>query len=201
MTTTRWYKTIQMDGSSYHDPDFQYEVGKTVRRRNTGKPVLCTDTVLHAAQTPALAAKYSRWPYRLIEVTGKPVVMESDNGGFKQLTVVAELDVAECYGPHGAVVMALLRRIKSITESEAKQLHAARDAARYAAWVATWDAARDATRVATWDATRDAAGDAAWAYTVTDLIGQHGYTQAQHDLLVGPWETVIGTWNGKEWVK
>ena len=61
---------------------------------------------------------------------------------------------------------------------------AARDAARAAAWAAAWDAA--------WDAARDAARGATRGAAVHDLIGQHGFTQEHYDLLVGPWESVMG---------
>ena len=77
---------------------------------------------------------------------------------------------------------------------------AARDAAWDAAWVAAWVAAGVAAWVAAEDAARDAAWDAAWvaagvaagALAVSDLISQHGFTQAHYDLLTGPLASVIG---------
>ena len=81
---------------------------------------------------------------------------------------------------------------------------AARDAAWDAAWVAAWvaagvaawvaagDAAEDAARDAAWDAAWVAAGVAAGALAVSDLISQHGFTQAHYDLLTGPLASVIG---------
>ena len=81
---------------------------------------------------------------------------------------------------------------------------AAWDAARGAAWDAARDAARGAARGAAWDAARgaawdaargaawDAARDAAWGLVVRDLIGKRGFTQAQYDLLTGPWRSAIG---------
>lgn len=233
MTQRRWYKTVRMDGGSMYDPDFRYAVGKTVRRRQVGPAQLCADTVLHASPTPPLAATFAPpWPYRLIEVAGKPVVEDDDKAGFRQLTVVGELDVAGCFGPGGAKVVALLRRCATLTGVEATAMAATRAATRVAiraaAWAAARDAALDATLDAAWDATRDAAGDAtqaaAWAaawdatqdaawdaardatrdaaraYVVEDLIGQHGYTQTHHDLLVTPWESAVGEWDGERWV-
>lgn len=175
-----FYKTIRPDGGSFHDPDFKYVVGKTVRRRTTGTPELCTDTVLHAARTAPLAARYSQWPYQLIEVAGIPVVDDGEKAGFKQLTVVGEGDVAECFGPNGAKVLAIVRRCEALTAGEASGLVAAQGAA----WDAAWDAARDAARVA----------------VVADLIGKYGYTQEHHDLLMKPWTDVIGVWDGTKWV-
>ena len=85
---------------------------------------------------------------------------------------------------------------------------AAQDAAQNAAWAAAWAAAQDAAWGAAWgavqdaawtatrnvarDTAQDAARDAASALVVRDLIGQHGFTQAHYDALVGPWALVIG---------
>ena len=81
---------------------------------------------------------------------------------------------------------------------------AARAAARAAAWAAAWAAARAAVgddawaaaraaaRAAAWAAAWDAARDAVRAAAVGDLVGQHGYTQAHHDLLMGPYWEVFG---------
>jgi hypothetical protein len=78
--------------------------------------------------------------------------------------------------------------------------YAARDAARnvagyvagYAAWYAARDAAGDAARDAAGDAARDAAGDAAIAIVTYDLAGTEGYTVEHRELLLAPWESVMG---------
>jgi len=74
---------------------------------------------------------------------------------------------------------------------------AARAAARYAAWAAARGAALSAARDAEWDAARDAAWGAvacgAVCAAVWDLASEAGrFTFEHRDLLVGPWETVIG---------
>ena len=131
-------------------------------------------------------------------------------------TVVTDEDLAETFGPQWAAIVALIRRAAALTEREAQDLVATRDAAWDAAWVATWvaarDAARDAARVAAWDAARDAARVAAWdaamdtawdaawdatrgatrALLVRDLIGQHGFKQHHYNTLVAPWVKVAG---------
>jgi hypothetical protein len=75
---------------------------------------------------------------------------------------------------------------------------------RVATWNATWNAALNADREAAGNAAgvamqlvdrvsaRVVAWDAAGALVVRDLIGQHGFTQAHYDLLVGPWVAVCG---------
>lgn len=124
------------------------------------------------------------------------------------------------YGPQTAQIEALLERVRNLTDDETQALAAAWAAAWrawdawdawVAAWLTAWDA-RVAGRVAAvrdaaaWDAedaaraTRDAARatrDAVLALVVRDLIGQHGFTQAHFDTLVGPWESVLGT----EWTR
>jgi len=109
---------------------------------------------------------------------------------------VTDADLADTFGPQWKHIVALVRRAEVLTADEAKRLDAARAAARAAAWDAAWAAAgaaaRDAARDAVWVAARDAVWAAARALAVSDLIGQHGFTQEHYDLLTGPWATVIG---------
>ena len=133
---------------------------------------------------------------------------------------VTDADLAETFGPQWEQIVALVRRVAVLTTEEINRLSAAwdaaGDAAGDAAWVAAWDAAGDAAWDAAGEAARasvgstswaaaraaagaaagDAAGDAAeavaWALAVRDLIGQHGFTQQQYDLLTQEWRNVIG---------
>jgi hypothetical protein len=112
--------------------------------------------------------------------------------------------LSDTFGPQWEPIVALVRRAATLTLNEAKQLGAARDAAWGAACVAAWDAAWDAARgaagsaagiaagSAAGSAARVAAGSAARGLVVRDLIGQHGFSQADYDLLTQPWATVIG---------
>ncbi len=122
------------------------------------------------------------------------------------------VDMVGAFGPNWMSVRGLVRRVAVLTAAEVDQLgaawvtagvaawdaagDAAGDAARVAAWDAAWDAAwvaaEDAARDAAWDAAGVAAGVAAGALAVSDLIGQHGFTQAHYDLLTGPLASVIG---------
>ena len=112
-------------------------------------------------------------------------------------------EVAERYGPQTAQIEALLDRVLNLTDKEAQELQAAwaadrNAAARVAVWDAAWDAwdaARPAAWYAAWDAwvVRDAIWDAMQALLVRDLIDQHGFTQEHYDMLVAPWESVMGT--------
>jgi len=173
----------------------------TVADLNSGR---CNNSVLYASRTIEDASRYApAWPYRLFEVHGVPVVEGDDKAGFLQLRLGVELDVARVFGPNGAAVVKVLRRCERLTTNEIDQLSAARYTAQYAAWdaapVAAWDAARDAARCAArdaaWYAARYAARDATEALSVADLVGQYGYTQEHHDMLLKPWITVIGkTW-------
>lgn len=65
------------------------------------------------------------------------------------------------------------------------------DIVRQAAAPTALDAAGVAARAAAWDAVGAAAGAAA----CHDLIGQNGFTQDHYDLLVAPWESVMGPIN------
>ena len=74
------------------------------------------------------------------------------------------VDMVGAFGPNWMSVRGLVRRVAVLTAAEVDQLGAA------------WDAA----------------GVAAGALAVSDLISQHGFTQAHYDLLTGPLASVIG---------
>ena len=210
---TEWFKVVRPDMSSFADPTFVYEVGKRMRPNGVRVDgVLCRPGYLHASPTPPEAALLNaRWPYRLLRVEGTPAVKEGPKAGFKQLTVVEERPVSECFGPNGVEVLRVIRRAEQLTAAETRvgdaawdaAWDAARDAAWDAAWCAAWCAARcaawNAAWCAAWNAARDGAWDAATAVAVRPLIGQHGFTQQHFDTLVDPWLKVLGpTWEADD---
>jgi hypothetical protein len=222
---TVYFKATRPDGTDFYSGTVQYAVGKRVRPRDTaskapwfwpkGSRILCGPGYLHAADVPAETLIGGEWPCRLFEVTGKPDVgFDTDHphkGGFKQLSVVREIDSHLALGPNGREVAALIDRARRLTPEENEALAAAWDAARHAARYAAWDAAWNAARVAAWNAAkvaawaaarnvawhaaRSATEKAAWvaarnaasALVVRDLI-----TLEQFDVLYGPWRDVIG---------
>jgi hypothetical protein len=205
---TVYFKATRLDGTDFHTGRVQYAVDKCVRPLPfEGERELCGPGYLHASDVPAETLVGGKWPCRLFEVTGKSFASEGHKHGFKQLSVVREIDSHLALGPNGREVAALIDRAGRLTPVEAKALgaawyaawDAARDvawvAARHAAWVAAREAAREAAGVAARDAASDAASDAArfaaWdaatALVVRDLI-----TPEQFDVLYGPWESVIG---------
>jgi hypothetical protein len=167
----QFYKVVDQNLASFHNPEFRYEIGTRARRIDTGTPKLCTSTVLHASREAPDAARYGRWPYRLLTVEGVPVVEQPDKAGFRQLYVTGEVDVALCFGPNGAAVVDVISTIESATAGQLRQLAAAWAAAGDAAWDAVWDTARAAVwytaraaaRAAARDAAEAAARAAAWA--------------------------------------
>jgi hypothetical protein len=226
---TTYFKAIRPDGSSFHDRSFAWatEPGgitthplyrKHERDESTAGGYLSVSTV-------PTDCTGMRWPCRLLEVepvgrmwTPESVDLPNKRAALRWRTV-RELSATNALGPQGAELAALIDRCRTLTDDESRQLDAAWDAARVAAWDAAWDAARvaawdaarvaargaawdaardaardaawDAARVAAWDAAWDAARVAAWALTIRDLIGDT-FTQAQYDQLTMPWRTVIG---------
>ena len=191
--TDQWFKVVRSDMSSFADPTFTYEIGR--RARPNGVRVdgeLCRPGYLHASPSPPQAGTFNaRWPYRLFRVDGTPAVDVASKTGFRQLTVVEERPVSECFGPNGVEVLRVIRRAEQLTKDEVEQLNAA--------WDAAGAAARDAAWYAAWYAARYAARYAATAVAARPLIGQHGFTQQHFDTLVGPWLKVVGpTWEADD---
>lgn len=171
-------------------------------------------TYLSVSTSPSDCTGF-RWPCRLFAVEPvdpwTPHATDLPNKrACLSLRVVEELPAWQVFGPNGERVVAVIDRASRLTPAEVDRLVAAWNAARDAARAAAWDAARAASRAAAWNAagaaaraasgaagraaSRAAAGAAAWAVswaalaeTVRDLI-----TPEQFELLVGPWNTVIG---------
>ncbi|MHB1778113.1 MAG: hypothetical protein ACYCU7_19340, partial [Acidimicrobiales bacterium] len=173
---------------------------------------LCKPGLLHAATEAGEAlVSYTDavlWPCRLFAVEPRSKLVVSADHPYKvgasAWKVVAELPAWQALGPNGMQVAAVIARCETLTYDERCRLHAAGDAPGVVAWdagrvaagVVAWDAGRAAAWVAARggaarDAARHAAGvaarDAALALIVRDLI-----SEADFDLLYGPWAQVIG---------
>jgi len=122
---------------------------------------------------------------------------------------ITDNDLYATFGCQWEAVVWIVRRATVLTDDERAALAAARsdewDAARDATWGAALSAARDAewdaAAPSAWDAAGsaasaaagDAAACAALSAVVWDLACEAGpFTFAHRDLLVGPWEAVIG---------
>ena len=208
MSTIRAFKVVRTDLSSFADRNFKYRVGRArLAPKVAGKRTICRPGLLHCSPSAPEAAGYGHWPYRLlsVEVVKKDIVERRyDKYGALRLFVVEEVPVHLCWGPNGAAVEKIIRRVETLTREEVEKLNAARNAARDAAGNAAGNAAGDAARYAARNAARDAAGnaagnaagyaawDAAGAVAIADLVGQFGFTQTHFDLLLGPWRKVFG---------
>ena len=179
MSTIRAFKVVRTDLSSFADRNFKYRVGRArLAPKVAGKRTICRPGLLHCSPSAPEAAGYGHWPYRLlsVEVVKKDIVERRyDKYGALRLFVVEEVPVHLCWGPNGAAVEKIIRRVETLTREEVEKLNAARNAARNAA-----------------DAARNAAGDTAGAVAIADLVGTRGFTQTHFDRLMGPWRRVIG---------
>ena len=183
-----YFKATRPDGTDFYTGTIPYTPGKTVRPKSTAaKPRICGPGLLHASDAPGETLIRGHWPCRLFEVTGKPFVgfngEHKHKAGFKQLTVVREIDPYLAFGPNGRYVAGIIERIRKADWEEIQRLRAAWDAA----WVAAWGAARGAA----WGAARDAAWDAAWD-AVFGTLARDLITAEQYKTLIGPWESVMG---------
>jgi hypothetical protein len=199
---TVYFKATRLDGTDFYTGRVLYAVGKCVRPLSfAGRRGLCGAGCLHAADVPAETLIGGWWPCRLFEVTGISFVSDDwHKHGFRQLSVVREIDSHLALGPNGREVAALIDRAGRLTPEEAELLYGVWGARWNAAGNAAWDVAGGAARNAAWVAAGNAASNAAGnaaagvaariaasALVVRDLI-----TLEHFDTLYGPWESVIG---------
>ena len=90
-----YYKTTKRNGMSFHG-NVKYAVGKTVRKKKSLNPQLCTPTVLHASAKALDALSYAGiLDCNLYEVEGQAVIEDDRKSGFFSLTIVREVPDSE----------------------------------------------------------------------------------------------------------
>ena len=90
-----YYKTTKRNGMSFHG-NVKYAVGKTVRKKKSLNPQLCTPTVLHASAKALDALSYAGiLGCNLYEVEGQAVIEDDRKSGFFSLTIVREVPDSE----------------------------------------------------------------------------------------------------------
>ena len=205
---TTYYKAVRPDGMDFFSGKVRWlppvgeplpEGGLIVRHPTATTPSFGNDAAYYlSVSTEPADCTSMQWPCRLALVEAADAAVWTPNATAlpdKRAAVIwlvtAEVDAWQALGPQGREVAAIIDRVRMLTTDELRQLGAARDAARSAAWVAArdaaWVAARNAAWGAAWDAAWGATHDATLATLVRDLI-----TPKQHDLLMAPWRTVIG---------
>lgn len=125
---------------------------------------------------------------------------------------VSDSDLEVTFGPSWEKVIAVIRRIATLTDGEAKEMARAWGPAENAACEEALDAALAAARASDTFPARCAASDTAYEYansntrsavhravhdaacavSVSDLVGQHGLTQKHIDTLMAPWVRAFG---------
>ena len=213
-----YYKATRPDGTSFHDAETAWKVGRITRLEGERGDDLCGPGILHASTEPGESLVGGSWPCRLFEVEPRTKLVTDEDHPHKvgayAWKVVRELPAHEALGPNGEAVAAQIERCNTLTADEARRLvvaldaawgaawdaawgaarGAAWDAARDAAWGAAWGAAWDAAWGAAWDAARDAAWGAAWGAArdaALALLVCDLITAEQFDALYGPWASVI----------
>jgi hypothetical protein len=81
----------------------RYTVGESVRiPTERRRAALCSPGVLHASDVPSETLSGGKWPCKLFEVTGEPVVgPEGHKLGFYELHVEREIEAWRALGPNG----------------------------------------------------------------------------------------------------
>ena len=213
---TTYYKAVRPDGMDFFSGKVRWlppvgeplpEGGLIVRHPTATTPSFGDDAAdyLSVSTEPANCTSM-QWPCRLarLEATDAAVWTPDatalpDKRAAVVWLVTAEVDAWQALGPQGREVAAIIDRARMLTADELRQWGAAWGAARVAAWgaarVAAWNAARDAAWDAAWGAAwgaaRDAARDATWGAALATLV-RDIITPKQHDLLMAPWQSVIG---------
>ncbi len=159
----RYYKATRLDGGGFEDSGTKWEVGKTVavekgkKRWPFGKGQVELRKLLSAFDAPGEVLVDGSWPCRLFLVEGTPIRTDKHACYFYELFVAEELPAWQALGPNGEAVVDHLKRSKTITEEQAKNLSIAWEPT---GGLGTDDPVEEALRLSVVDST-DVVGDAA----------------------------------------
>jgi hypothetical protein len=207
--TESFYKITNPDGTAFHDGKTKYELGKTVRKRKSVNPELCTDTVLHASRTLMGALKYAKLPLAIWKVEGDPVVSDGDKCGFFALAVSEKIEPTdELLGfryyeaCHPANPMLIQNDVTDADIADLKSWDSVWDSVRASVWDSVWDSVRasvwDSVWASVWDSVWASVWasvwDSVWAYVGSLFPGIEKWKYVNHEEGVYPFESGARLW-------
>ena len=198
-----YYKTTKRNGMSFHG-NVKYAVGKTVRKRKSLNPQLCTSTVLHASAKAIDALSYAGMlDCNLYEVEGQPVVEADCKSGFFSLTVIREIPDSEKEQVFGFSYNEALHPVDpSWIENEVS----AQDLANLKIWASVgasvgasvwdsvgasvWASVRDSVWASVWASVRDSV----WAYVGSLFPYIVKWQHIEHAKGIYPFQPAVDLW-------
>ena len=202
-----YYKTTKRNGMSFHG-NVKYAVGKTVRKKKSLNPQLCTPTVLHASAKALDALSYAGiLDCNLYEVEGQAVIEDDRKSGFFSLTIVREVPDSEKDQVFGfkfnealhPINPVSIRRKVSAKDIENLKLWAS---VRDSVWDSVWDSVgasvRASVRASVWDSVcasvGDSVGDSVWAYIGSLFLGIETWKYNEHEKGKYPFQPAVELW-------
>ncbi len=95
MKRNYYYKAANPQGWDFYSGNtinYAESIGRIVKAPNyKAKPVLCSNSVLHAYKKPLGVFVSAKIPCRLFVVEGKPVIKDKERWGFKELSIIEEI--------------------------------------------------------------------------------------------------------------
>ena len=198
-----YYKTTKRNGMSFHG-NVKYAVGKTVRKKKSLNPQLCTPTVLHASAKALDALSYAGiLDCNLYEVEGQAVIEDDRKSGFFSLTIVREVPDSEKDQVFGfkfnealhPINPASIRRKVSAKDIENLKLWASvRDSVgasvRASVRASVWDSVWASVGASVWDSVRASV----WAYVGSLFPYIVKWQHIEHAKGIYPFQPAVDLW-------
>ena len=194
-----YYKTTKRNGMSFHG-NVKYAVGKTVRKKKSLNPQLCTPTVLHASAKALDALSYAGiLDCNLYEVEGQAVIEDDRKSGFFSLTIVREVPDSEKDQVFGfkfnealhPINPVSIRRKVSAKDIENLKLWAS---VRDSVWDSVGDSVRDSVRDSVWASVWASVRDSVWAYIGSLFLGIETWKYNEHEKGKYPFQPAVELW-------
>ena len=190
-----YYKTTKRNGMSFHG-NVKYAVGKTVRKRKSLNPQLCTSTVLHASAKALDALSYAGiLDCNLYEVEGQAVIEDDRKSGFFSLTIVREVPDSEKDQVFG---FKFNEALHPINPASIRRKVSAKDIENLKLWDSVWASVRDSVWDSVWASVRDSVWDSVGA-SVRDSVGASVRDSVGASVRASVWASVWDSVGASVW--
>lgn len=112
----KFYITVNPD-------DDRFVPGSTVSvpSNQRKKPARWAENTIGPA-TDVINCVASRWPVKIFEVTGRPVLHDGHDYAFRQVRVLAELPAHLLLGPQGEELLQLAEKVQKLTDDDLRRI-------------------------------------------------------------------------------
>jgi len=204
----QFFKIAKPDGWDFYTGktiNYRDNIGKIVRRKETGEIRLCSSTAIHASRNPNQCFIGGSIPCSLYQVEGKPSIEDKSKCGFKQLRIIKEMNPEKVfewrYKEACNPVNPLKIKPPEITNKHIELLKQW-VLVRNSVWDSVWDSVghsvghsgKDSAKDSLWDSVGNLVGNSVW-----DSVGNSVGDLVKHSVGDSTWDSIWDSVRNSIW--